>query len=82
MSWNVGHTFSGIDMPIMESQQEEIIYNVMDGKKWAVSSIDIAQRNVEYYAKQGKECSIKTEIKTVGYERVIHSPSGIECNEQ
>jgi len=80
MSWNVGHKSSGLDMPVIESQQEEFIHNVMDGKKWAVSSMEIAQRNVEYYAKQGKVCTIETETKTIGYERVIHGPSGIEYN--
>ena len=81
MSGNVYYGPSGsTDRPIMEFQQEEFIYNVMDGKKWAVSGIDVAQRNVAYYAKQGKVCTIETEVKTVGYERVVHGPSGSEYN--
>lgn len=69
-----------LDMPVIEYQEEEFIYNVRNGKRYPVSNMDIAQANVKYWKSQGVECSIETEIKTVGYEKVYHGPSGAEYN--
>jgi hypothetical protein len=83
MSWNVYLGPSGrTDTPIIEFGDVECIYNVVDGTKWRVISMEIANKNVDYYAKQGKVCTIETNVEVYGYQRVNHGPSGSEYNEQ
>lgn len=71
-----------LDMPVIETVEEECIYVVRDGKKKAVSSMQIAEADVAYYAKQGITATIETTVEKRGYEKIYHGPSGSEYNDR